>query len=467
MLQHTIKPGVVMKMNLPVLTVSIALILSGCASTGDTTDKALSERVTEEMGNTVSWLPQSDSAVRTASLDQLLPVEAVQALVDEAIAHNPGLQQTLITLKQSKIRETSANASRLPQASASLSGNNSENSDTSYSASVNVSWEIDIWNRIGDSVDAAAFTTRSNAAALQSARATLAASVMQGYLDIISQQKSLDIEKKKLAALENSESIILNRYRTGLGTLADLDTARTSSATSRANIAEYENNLASSKRALAVLLGRSDMSLADVAISESFPDVVLPLAALPEQDLARRPDLMAAYYQIKANESSEKVAYKQLLPSLNITAALSDSGTTPALSLFKDPVWSLLSSITAPLFQGGELRANIALAELDTLNSWWNYQDTLLTAVQEVQATLDLENSYQRRQQHISQAYSNSRRSQDNYTSQYRQGLSDILDLLSVTQTTYSLEAQLVQLQRNQLSNRIDLGLALGLGVSS
>ena len=84
-----------------------------------------------------------------------------------------------------------------------------------------------------------------------------------------------------------------------------------------------------------------------------------------------------------------------------------------------------------------------------------------------MQATLDLENSYQRRQQHISQAYSNSRRSQDNYTSQYRQGLSDILDLLSVTQTTYSLEAQLVQLQRNQLSNRIDLGLALGLGVSS
>ena len=78
-----------MKMNLPVLTVSIALILSGCASTGDTTDKALSERVTEEMGNTVSWLPQSDSAVRTASLDQLLPVEAVQALVDESQLSNP------------------------------------------------------------------------------------------------------------------------------------------------------------------------------------------------------------------------------------------------------------------------------------------------------------------------------------------------------------------------------------------
>jgi len=135
--------------------------------------------------------------------------------------------------------------------------------------------------------------------------------------------------------------------------------------------------------------------------------------------------------------------------------------------LFKDPVWSLLSSVTAPLFQGGELRANIKLAELDTLNSWWGYQQTLLTAVQEVQSALDLETTYQRQQQHTRQAYQNARRSLDNYTSQYRQGLSDILDYLSVTQTTYSLEAQLVQLQRNQLSNRIDLGLALGLGVSS
>ncbi|MCP4287560.1 MAG: TolC family protein, partial [Gammaproteobacteria bacterium] len=53
------------------------------------------------------------------------------------------------------------------------------------------------------------------------------------------------------------------------------------------------------------------------------------------------------------------------------------------------------------------------------------------------------------------------------YTKQYRQGLVDILDLLSVYQQTYDLQAQLLQLQFNQLSNRISLGLALGLGVSA
>ena len=452
-----------MNVKLSMLVIGISCLISGCASQSET---HYSEQALESLNTGESWSLEQSNAKRTTSLVELMPVAQVQRLIDEALQHNPGLQQTLITLKQSRVQETSANASRLPQASTSLSGSKSENGEDVYSAALNVSWELDVWNRIGNSVSAAEFTSQSNAAALQSAQATLAASVMQAYLDVITQQKVLEIERRNLATLENSESVILARYRAGLGTLSDLDTARTSSATSRANIAEYEYNLANSRRSLAVLLGRTDMSLSDISDASQFPEVILPLATMPEQDLARRPDLMAAYFQIKANESSEKVAYKQLLPSLSISGSLSDSGGTPALALFKDPVWSLLSSVTAPLFQGGELRANIKLAELDTLNSWWGYQQTLLTAVQEVQSALDLETTYQRQQQHTRQAYQNARRSLDNYTSQYRQGLSDILDYLSVTQTTYSLEAQLVQLQRNQLSNRIDLGLALGLGVS-
>ena len=61
----------------------------------------------------------------------------------------------------------------------------------------------------------------------------------------------------------------------------------------------------------------------------------------------------------------------------------------------------------------------------------------------------------------------NAERSSENYTSKYRQGLADVLDLLTVYQQTYNLKAQLLQLHFNQLSNRIDLGLALGLGVSA
>lgn len=216
-----------MNVKLSMLAAMVGCLLSGCASQHD---PQFSEQALDSLGNGISWnlaaensdpeaVTAAEGAVsgsaRTTSLVELMPVSQVQKLIDEALRHNPGLQQTLITLRQSRVRETSANASRLPQASASFSGSKAESSDEVYNAALNVSWELDVWNRIGNSVSAAEFTSQSNAGALQSAQATLAASVMQAYLDVITQQKVLDIERRNLATLENSENVILERYRAG------------------------------------------------------------------------------------------------------------------------------------------------------------------------------------------------------------------------------------------------------------
>ena len=84
---------------------------------------------------------------------------------------------------------------------------------------------------------------------------------------------------------------------------------------------------------------------------------------------------------------------------------------------------------------------------------------------QEVEDALSQEQSLTLQSVAINEALVNAERSSENYTSKYRQGLADVLDLLTVYQQTYNLKAQLLQLHFNQLSNRIDLGLALGLGV--
>ena len=70
-------------------------------------------------------------------------------------------------------------------------------------------------------------------------------------------------------------------------------------------------------------------------------------------------------------------------------------------------------------------------------------------------------------QQYMDIALQSAERSYDNYLSKYQQGLVDILDLLTVQQQVYDLEATLAQIHFSLLTNRIDLGLALGLGVAS
>ena len=130
-------------------------------------------------------------------------------------------------------------------------------------------------------------------------------------------------------------------------------------------------------------------------------------------------------------------------------------------------MWSLLGSLSAPLFEGGALRAQVDIAKLNAEQAFWEYQDTLLGAVNEVENALGQEQSLTEQQLQISNALDSAKRSFSNYQSKYQQGLVDILDLLTVQQKVYDLQAQLSQINYTLLTNRIDLGLALGLGVSS
>ena len=481
------------KIKLTVNSITLCILLSACTSTDD---RALSESASSSTGNNVVWQSQAQQQESTQTLllnsdTTLIDVIDIKELphlagyIDEALSSNASLQQSLITLRKAQVAIDSAKADRNLNVDASFSASKSEttnssastssntNSSTSsnssspsYSASMNVSWELDLWQKISDGISAANLDAASARASYQSARDSLVANVVRSYIDVLTQQQLLNIEQSRLTVLENNEAVILKRYSTGLGSLDDLDTARTSSANTRATIAQYENALLTAKRTLAVLLGRQNQSLNELNTQVSFPDVLLPLTTLPKQDLARRPDLQAAFYALKATEFEVDVAYKALLPSISLSASLSDNDSTPSQALFTNPLWSLLGQMTAPLFQGGALRAQIEDAKLTSANAWWQYRETLLTAVQETQNALDSETALSARISHTNVALANAERSVSTIEGQYRQGLADILDLLSVYETRFNLQAQAVELHAQKLQNRIDLGLALGLGVS-
>ena len=481
------------KIKLTVNSITLCILLSACTSTDD---RALSESASSSTGNNVVWQSQArqqestqtlllNSDTRLTDVIDIRELPHLAGFIDEALSSNASLQQSLITLRKAQVAIDSAKADRNLNVDASFSASKSEttnssastssntNSSTSssssspsYSASMNVSWELDLWQKISDGISAANLDAASARASYQSARDSLVANVVRSYIDVLTQQQLLNIEQSRLTVLENNEAVILKRYSTGLGSLDDLDTARTSSANTRTTIAQYENALLTAKRTLAVLLGRQNQSLNELNTQVNFPDVLLPLTTLPKQDLARRPDLQAAFYALKATEFEVDVAYKALLPSISLSASFSDNASTPSQALFTNPLWSLLGQMSAPLFQGGALRAQIEDAKLTSANAWWQYRETLLTAVQETQNALDSETALSARISHTNVALANAERSVSTIEGQYRQGLADILDLLSVYDTRFNLQAQAVELHAQKLQNRIDLGLALGLGVS-
>jgi len=439
------------------------VLLSAAVITACTTSPAqhdYDKRVNEQLSYLIDW-EQLAQVEAVTSLNQLIDSPDLHNLIAEAFNNNPGLQQTLLTLSIRQAEQRQSKAALLPEASATFDANKQQDS-RSYTGAVSISWQLDLWHKLANSADAAAADTAQQQALYQAARDTLASEVIKTWLTIIAQQQALDIEQRRLASLQQNEQFILQRYRLGLGNLEDLDSTRSSVASTQATVADSEEQLAQYRRTLNKLLGRLDQQ-ALPSTPASYPLVQASVAELPLQTLQRRPDLQAAYLAIQASSLRTQVAYKDLLPSINLSATLQDIANNPVNALLTDPVWLLLGQLSTPLYQGGKLKAAVAQAELNSEQSYQAFRDTLLTAVNEVQNALGQEIALAKQQDYLTQAWQRQQNNLDTYLRNYRNGTVTMLDLLSVQQQNYDLEAQLNTVNFNRLANRITLGLALGL----
>ena len=429
------------------------LMLSACSITPEQPDYV--ELISVEQQRVNEWQNLSQQT-HVAYLNDLVDSDMFDELLKIAMQSNPDLQQMLLTLQIRQSQRIQASGEKRPFISAGASAQNSSDSDTRFGADLSVSWQADLWGKLADNERAADLDITEQSLLYQSARDTLAAEVMQVWLTLIAQQRALDIEQQRQASLQQTEFFILQRYRQGLGTLEDLDSARSAVASSSADIEALTESFRQQTIQLKTLVGQ--VNNPEFTLPADYPDVVIPAIDLPEQTLNRRPDLRAAYAAIQASSARTEVAYKDLLPSLSLQAVLEDVGSSPRASLFTAPVWSLLGQLTAPLYQGGQLRAEAEIRELETAISYQQYRDTLLNAVTEIEQALSQEQALVKQQQHIETALASRQ-----YQANYRSGLLTILDLLTVQQQTYNLQAQLDDLIYQRLLNRISLGLALGL----
>lgn len=442
------------------VSLAFALLL-GCASIGDQKDYS----------SQASYIPMTvpawsdyESAGPATGLTELIASRELRSLVSEALANNPGLQQTLLALEQSQTQLRQKRGDRYPELESGFSASNTEDFDSQYTGSLTLNWQLDLWQQIEDGINAAEQSLLQQQATYQAARDTLASETMSRWLSLVSQKRSLTIERQRLNTLERNEDVILQRYQRGLGTLDDLDSARSSTLSTRASVREREQSIREDERALNSLLGR--VTDDPYQVQDEYPRVEKPLADLPEQTLARRPDLQAAWHSIEAAEFDASIAYKDLLPRIDVQAVLENLAASPGDALLTDPVWSLLGQLTVPLFQGGKLQAAAEIANLESAIQFQNYRETLLTAVEEVRNALARERALAERQTYIQQALEKQRLTLTRYQDKYRAGNASILELLGVQEQTYDLEAQLDTLTFNRLDNRITLALALGLGVT-
>lgn len=441
------------------LSVISAFLISACSTFEDVTFDKQANNQLDNLANTKIDFSNEPAAM---PLTNLLSIKEVDVLIEDALINNPSLQQTLLTLKKAEQQVTVTSSALWPSMSAGLNASNKENSSASYSGSLDVAWTADIWQQLANADQAQEANFSASVYAYQGAKDLLVAKVMQSYLNLVRLTQLTNIEDKRVSTYKKNGKVIIDRYRKGLILLNELDTAKSTTRSSQANLVDYQTQYQEALRNLSLLTGLAKNQL---SYQTTFPNIVIPLHEIDASNIGRRPDLQQAYQNILSSQYLHKVAYKALLPSLSLSGSLTNNDNNLHDALFGSSAWELLGQLSAPIFNAGKLNSEAEIAKLSAEQSYWAFQEELLSAVNEVGNALAQDEAITERLTLTKLALESAERSEVTYTSRYRQGTVSLLDLLQIQQQTFTLQAQVTQLTYERLNNRITLGLALGLGV--
>lgn len=295
---------------------------------------------------------------------------------------------------------------------------------------------------------------------------TLTGSVVTQVVRAAAARSELHAVAQLLTEDHRNLSLVRSAFRDGSVSRIDVVAAETQLADDETRLPPLRQQLDSAGHALAVLTGRSparglpqELSLARLTLPRRIP------LTLPSALLRHRPDILAAGARLHAATDAVGVATANLYPHVVLTA----TGGWQSLAgqvLFgrSNAAWSLISGITAPLFDGGTLRAE-RRASLDELRATAaDYREVVLQAFGQVADALD---AFQHDSELIVAQTGALRASHSNLQlarDSYEAGNSGILRVLDAQRRHSSALLGLLQAQARQLHDTTQLILALGGG---
>jgi len=280
---------------------------------------------------------------------------------------------------------------------------------------------------------------------------------LRGQVDAT--RKSVDIAKKSLAILQL-------RFQKGDASKLDVAAQQTQLAQAEASLPALVKQLAATRHALAVLVGAfpdqapaESFTLADLQLPEKLP------VSLPSKLVAQRPDVGQARADLHAASAAVGIAAAERLPNIELTA---NAGST-ALAISKvftsgTGFWGIAASLTAPIFEGGQLLHQERAAKAAYVETAEQYRSAVLTAFQNVADTLVALDQDAKGLQAAAKAEQAAKTTLDLSQLQLKHGYIGTFELLAAQQAYQQARIALIAAEANRFADTAALYQALGGG---
>lgn len=446
-----------------------ALLLGACASVRSDPAAEAQPPVTAP----AQWVAAAASAQPTplAQWWQRFDDPTLTGLITQALQANTSVQAAQAALRQARAQRDAQAAANGPSVGVSASVQRSQNGNaggsTRYQAGFDASWEPDLFGGNRATLEAAEASARAAAAGLGDVQVSLAAETAVATIELRSLQARLAIARRNLTAQQETLQITRWRVQAGLASSLDLEQATAATEQTRAQLPALQAGIGQSINALAVLTGQPPGALqALMAPPAAIPAPPADLAlAFPADTLRQRPDVRRAEAQWQAALARLSAAEAARYPSLRLSgslglAALSLGSLTNGASVVR----SLLAGVSAPLFDGGALRAQAQAQQAAVDQAQAGLQGAVLNALKEVEnALLAIEGNRERltRQQAAAEAAANAELLA---RQRYESGLIDFRTVLDTQRSLLAAQDSVASTQATLSADHVRLYKALGGG---
>lgn len=405
-------------------------------------------------------ISMNPSATRSGSSTQSAASETSGLdTVSSTLGQVSSLLGAVTTLAQGEIPSLGGTS-----ATQSASAGASSSTANRFQLPFDLSYEIDFWGRLQRSYESAQAQVQASIYDLEVVRQTLLADLARNYFNLRVLEAQQEILERNLALYREQAELTRKQYEVGLVDETNALQAEIQLEATQAQATDVQRQRADLEHAIAVLLGRApvDFSLEPKRMDTDPP--VIP-AGLPADLLRQRPDIAVAEENLKAACAEIGVAQAEFFPSIKLIGSAGfQSAAMEDLLDWQSKTWSFGPSISLPIFQGGQLKANLQKAQARYEELAAVYRGTVLGAFKDVEDSLTDIHGRTEEVQARAKAVAAAREYLRLVHIQYNTGTIDYLNVINAEQTLLNNELSEVQALNERMISTVLLIKSIGGG---
>jgi len=320
------------------------------------------------------------------------------ALIEEGIVNNFNLQIAYTRIQQAEANLSMAKAAYFPdvtlvgQVDHSRNSNGADGKDvlgyhsTNYSLGVSATWELDIWGKLNRQSKSRYAQFLNSYAYKNLIHSSLVANIATSYYSLLALDEKLLITVETVKLLEENVETMEALKNAGIQNGAAVEQSKALLYSTQATIPDLESQIVQLENSISTLIGRKPGFISRSTIyKQKYPDRLE--YGIPAQMLAKRPDVQQAELSFRSAFELTNAAQASFYPSITLSSGTIGFGTSNTLSNFFKPeniFASIIGGLTQPIFAKKQLTGNLKIAKAQQQEALLVFEQTVLTAGQEV-----------------------------------------------------------------------------------